>query len=211
MKDNTMHETKLGSHNSLSGYRPLKRWMYPLNLFAKCQSKRLYSQYADGVSFFDLRFAKHEGKWYGAHGAILYNITLEDVFEILGFLPNIHARVLCEDTFYKSDADELSKLVDRYKGNVNVLYVRSKKTWNAAKEYPCNKEFHDINLCWNIPIYRIGDAKSIIWKYNNAITGTAFVGCYSSTFIPMITAKILNKVVRRREWKENEVPMIDFV
>lgn len=43
---------------------------------SKCQSKTLTEQFNAGARSFDLRFAKHRGKWYAAHGVQIYNRTL---------------------------------------------------------------------------------------------------------------------------------------
>ncbi|MDR1372109.1 MAG: hypothetical protein LBJ17_03130 [Dysgonamonadaceae bacterium] len=38
-----------------------------------------------------------------------------------------------------------------------------------------------------------------------------FVACYSSKFIPRFTAKILTKIALQKKWKENDVPVVDFL
>jgi hypothetical protein len=105
----------LATHDSLTAY-PVKTWWFrPFNFLCRCQDKTLEEQYAAGARSFDLRFARYRDNWYAAHGAMIYDITLEGVILKLFFLQKCASepfffRILCEDTFYrKSDAGELLK------------------------------------------------------------------------------------------------------
>ena len=103
---------KIASHDSLSGY-PLKTWwFYPFTFTARCQTKTVRQQFNSGVRYFDLRVVKYKGEWYGAHGAMIYNVKLKDVLTqlyslSLTYKSDVYVRIIIEDTFYvKSQARE---------------------------------------------------------------------------------------------------------
>jgi hypothetical protein len=210
----------LATHDSLTAYRVKTRWLRPFNFLCRCQDKTLEEQYATGARSFDLRFAKYRGEWHAAHGAMIYGITLKEVFKKLAELPEpVYFRVLCEDTFYrKSDAGELALLVTgllkRNAGDkVIPLYIRSKRTWEMVAEFGKNKQCADYPICWDKAYTPWGMAKAVDLMYSAKTTDDKlnFIACYSSRFIPRLTARILTKIVLEKQWKKNDVPVIDFI
>jgi hypothetical protein len=214
----------IATHDSLTAY-PVKSWWFgPFNFLCKCQDKALEGQYAAGARSFDLRFAKWRGRWYAAHGAMLYDIRLRDVIRWLclrSFVDKevIYFRVLCEDTFYrKSDTKKLARAIDKLlsaypRDYVRPLYIRSKRTWETAKEYPANAGCADYNVCWDKPFTFKGMemAKSELYHLTTTDDKMNFIGCYSSKFIPRITARILTNFAKAMKWKENDCPVVDFL
>jgi hypothetical protein len=212
----------LATHDSLTAY-PVKFWLLkPFYWVCQCQNKTLEQQYAAGARSFDLRFAKFRGKWYAAHGAMLYNITLEEVMKKLAELPEpVYFRVLCEDTFYrKSDAKELAQKIHSefricadQKIDIRPLYIRSKRTWEMVAEYNINRLCADYPTCWDKTYTPWGMADAIDLMHSTQTTGDKmnFVACYSSKFIPRLTARILTKIALKKQWKGNDVPVIDFI
>jgi hypothetical protein len=212
----------LATHDSLTSYKIKNWWLKPFSRTCKCQSKTLEEQYAAGARSFDLRFAKYRGKWYAAHGAMIYDITLEEVIEKLSKLEGpVYFRALCEDTvFRKSDVKELAKEVGRLVGmydthNIHVypLYIRSKRTWELAAEYPDNAQFADYPQIWDAKYTPSGMAKAVsdLYELQTSDDKKNLIACYSSKFIPYFTAKILTKIAKKKAWKENDIPVIDFI
>jgi hypothetical protein len=212
----------LATHDSLTSYPIKSWWLKPFAWTCKCQDKTLEEQYAAGARSFDLRFAKYKGKWYAAHGAMIYNITLNEVIaKLSGLEKPVYFRALCEDTFYrKSDAKELAsevgKLV-RYYGTYNIhlspLYVRSKRTWELAAEYRDNSQCVDYPQCWESKYTPSGMAKAVsqLYELQTSDDKKNFIACYSSKFIPRLTANILTKIAIKKAWKENDIPVVDFI
>jgi hypothetical protein len=212
----------LATHDSLTGY-PVKFWLLkPFFSFARCQNKTLEEQHAAGARSFDLRFAKFRGTWYAAHGAMLYNITIPEVIGTLITLRGpVYFRVLCEDTvFRKSDVAELANIIAReadyqacYNRFLYPLYVQSKRTWKLAKEFDTNKEFADFPVCWDRYYTPSGMANAVkdLYELQTGNDKKNLIACYSSKFIPHLTAKILTKIALKKTWKENDIPIVDFL
>jgi hypothetical protein len=222
----------IATHDSLTAYPVKSWWLRPLNFLCRCQDKTLWEQYHAGARSFDLRFAKWRGLWYAAHGAMLYDVTLERlVLELVwlrqsAFEP-FYFRILCEDTFFrKSNARELledfEQLAEMYglfadsavfQVKAHPLYVRSKCTWETVKEYPANARCADYNVCWDRPFTFKGmeNAKSELYHLKTTDDRINFIGCYSSKFIPRLTAKILTPFAKAMKWKENDCPVVDFI
>lgn len=76
----------LGTHNSATGGQ-LLWWLKPLawviNPTSKCQDRTIQEQLEDGVRFFNLQVARHNGVWRFSHGMALYK---EDVFETIALM-----------------------------------------------------------------------------------------------------------------------------
>jgi hypothetical protein len=209
---------KLSSHNSLSGYKLLS-WWFALGIpFSRCQSKDLVKQYLCGVRYFDLRFAYYKGRWYGAHGLMLYNITIEAAMATLQSLSSkedpIYFRVVCEDTFYKSGTAEdlASYLSDLLIANdtLKPICVRSKKTWSVAADYSLS-EFEDINICWDKYLWQIGTAKLELGTHLHVVDHVGLFGCYSSRCIPILWAFLMRRFIRKLRWDYKNIPVMDFV
>jgi hypothetical protein len=222
----------IATHDSLTAYPVKSWWLRPFNFLCKCQDKTLEEQYHSGARSFDFRFAKWCGQWYAAHGAMIYNITLErTILELCSIrscaFEAIYFRILCEDTFYrKSDTGELLKEFERlcdkhgllsdsvlFETECRPLYVRSKRTWETVREYPDNAKCADYNVCWDKPFTFKGmeKAKSELYHLTTSNDKINFIGCYSSKFIPRIAAKILTPFAKAMTWKDNDCPVVDFI
>ena len=75
-----------GSHNSLTGYKPMKWWGRLLQPFARCQRTTVEGQIEGGARAFDLR-VRFDGKdgLVACHGLVEYKA---DVPEIVALLEN---------------------------------------------------------------------------------------------------------------------------
>ena len=209
-----------GTHDSLSGYPELYWFLKPFNIFAKCQNKTLAKQFEEGARCYDARFAKHCGKWYGAHGAMLYNITLEQAWDELIELSKkeqIYVRVICEDTFYKkSDWEELLYTVSYLEksDNLNLLYVRSKRNWENVIESDFYEEkCADHPELWDTPYTRKGIAKAVqkLYEMKTSSDKLNFIACYSSKFIPKLFARILTPIAKEITLPNNNIRIVDFI
>jgi hypothetical protein len=214
----------IATHDSLTAYPVKINFLRPFNFLCKTQDKTLKEQYDAGARSFDLRFAYYAGDWYAAHGAMIYDITIHEVFRALVWIGEpVYFRVLCEDTFYKkSDAQELASIVDDkilyYKAIgaeliLKPLYIRSKRTWELIREYDANKDCADYPALWDKTYTPSGMANAIDLMHTTQTSDDKlnFVACYSSKFIPRLTAKILTRIALKKKWKENDVPVVDFI
>jgi len=69
------------THNSATGEKPLKWWMYIIRPFWRCQTKTIKEQVECGVSLFDIRIKPYKGVWHFAHGLYLSRKTFHSAFE----------------------------------------------------------------------------------------------------------------------------------
>ena len=216
------------THDSLTAYKVKYWFLRPFNFMSKCQTKDLTEQFSAGVRSFDLRFARHRGKWYGAHGMQIYDITLETALGILAELSlkeELYFRVLHEDTFLKkSDYKKLYKSITEYLSNKNhnlkLLYVASKRTW-----YIINTDF--VNETANYDTYPMiaNDRKNLclrvarMYELETTDDKVNFIGCYESSGIPRLfglpypktAAKALTPIVLSKKWKDRDCPVVDFI
>jgi hypothetical protein len=54
-------------------------------------------------------------------------------------------------------------------------------------------------------------AKSELYHLETPDDRLNFIGCYSSKFIPRVTAWILTGFAKAVKWKENDCPVMDFI
>jgi len=220
----------IATHDSLTGY-PVKYFLLkPFNFMAKCQSKDLMQQFEAGARSFDLRFAKHRGRWYAAHGAQIFNVTFPDVMDTLVKLSMkeaIYCRLICEDTFYKkSDWNELYRIFIKYLEDewhgIKLLYVRSKKTWEGID---CEAVGETVNYD-TYPMLG-SDRKDLclrvarMYELDTTDDKVNFIGCYDAGGekrlwgfpYPKMAADALTSVALN--WvkgnKENNCVVVDFL
>lgn len=110
----------LGTHNSGTGGK-LLWWLKPLawiiNPTSKCQDKTIKEQLEDGVRFFNLQVARHNGVWRFSHGLAIYK---EDVFETLAVMKAcatkeepIYFQLYLDKCFWcKQDIEEFEFLIE---------------------------------------------------------------------------------------------------
>lgn len=213
----------LASHDSLSGYKALSWYIKPFLLFGKCQNLNINLQYNAGVRYFDLRFNRSNNIWFGAHGNLLFNITIDEVFSILRDITiehkeDIYFRVLMEDNFNKDTTLDLFKEMVLEKYNIykteymHLHLIGEKSNWNNHTYY------------MNIPFYGKNDYEYTKKDFQNKIDEMANIKeredlsvyeCYTykgipwlfGLPIPIIAAKKINKYVK----ESKNFTMIDFV
>lgn len=213
----------LASHDSLTG-SVLKTWWYkPLSFIAKCQDKPLIEQLNVGVRYFDIRLNKYKGEWYGAHGVLIYDITIDDVLNIIqkwtaSNKEAVYFRILMEDVFDKDTTLDLFKIeiydkYIQYKNEYMHLHlIGEKSNWNNHTYY------------MNIPFYGkndfTADSKGIEYKINemNSIKDREDLSvyeCYTYKGIPYLFGLPYPKLVANKINKyvkpSKNFTMIDFV
>lgn len=125
-----------GSHNSLTGYKPMKWWGRLLQPFARCQRKDVEGQIACGARAFDLR-VRFDGKGglVACHGLVEYKA---DVPAVIARLENAGYcyRVVLENVMdgRKIAADDLDRLKGMFltREHPHCLYVSDKRDWNTT-------------------------------------------------------------------------------
>lgn len=112
-----------GTHNSGTGGK-LLWWLRPfawiINPTSKCQDKTIKEQLEDGVRFFNLQVARHNGRWRFSHGMALYK---EDVFETIALMKgfataekHIYFQLYLDKCFWcKQDVEEFERLIELLK------------------------------------------------------------------------------------------------
>lgn len=88
----------IGAHNSLTAFRPrcILSWIvFPM---WKCQTLKPESLLSKGIRFFDFRFRRKNGRWFGAHGIVTIDVDpLEQIALIASHIDkNVVIRVILE-------------------------------------------------------------------------------------------------------------------
>ena len=76
-------EKLIGSHNSLSYIKPRQWWLRLFAWVGKCQKLTISEQWDYGVQYFDMRIRFRGDKIISGHGAIDYDVNVEDFIETL--------------------------------------------------------------------------------------------------------------------------------
>ena len=119
-----------GSHNSLTGYKPMKWWGYLLRPFARCQRTTVEEQIEGGARAFDLRV-----RFDGKDGLVVCHALVEykaDVPEIVALENVMGGR--------KTAADDLDRLKAMFIDgkHPHCLYVSDKRSWNTTYNIHCS-------------------------------------------------------------------------
>ena len=155
-----------GSHNSLTGYKPMKWWGRLLQPFARCQREAVEKQIEGGTRVFDIRvrFGKG-GILIPCHGWVGY---VADVPAVIDRLENAGCcyRVVLENVMggRKVASDDLDRLKGMFltREHPHCLYVSDKRDWNTTYNPHCPIRFKEQN--------RHGGTDCVIprlwlWKY----------------------------------------------
>ena len=125
-----------GSHNSLTGYKPMKWWGRLLQPFARCQRETVEGQIEGGTRVFDIRvrFGKG-GILIPCHGLVEYKACVPVVIDRLENAGCCY-RVVLENVMggQKTAADDLDRLKAMFLDgeHPHCLYVSDKRSWNTT-------------------------------------------------------------------------------
>jgi hypothetical protein len=122
------------SHDSLTGYPLRQWWLCPLVWTARTQTKTIERQLDAGVRYFDLRFRHNNGKLYAAHGVMLFDITIEDVFDKLAN-KDVWVRIILENQLLKDDItlEQFKEMIPTIPNGINVDWIGEKLDWKTGK------------------------------------------------------------------------------
>lgn len=186
----------IGSHNSISYARPKKWWMYPFRFIARCQSKSIKEQYEKyDVRLFDLRIKFNKGgNVCFAHGAMEYDVDINEVLSYLNSIGDIPVRILLE--------------------NKAGEYEEEFKQWcrEARKSYPKIKFFGGRNKYSWKEVFKFkykGPSYTDKYSSNNSKSGK-ITGTYLDDWFPFLYAFFNNKK-NIEKGTEAEYLLIDFV
>lgn len=160
----------IGSHQSLTYAKPLHWYHKPFHFIAKCQNKTYQEQYDLGVRLFDIRIKLYKGKWRVAHGSMLFNIDLEEVFRYLNEKGDCIVRLSLEYNRCPKNADSIirdfikeSKHITQTYTNIKFYGFGTKWDWNKVYSYPNEPDISVLQLVssttgnklddWNPSIY----------------------------------------------------------
>lgn len=181
----------LGSHNSWSYAKPTKWWMKFIRFTAKCQRKNIQEQYNLGARYFDLRLRGDDI----VHGAVVFNITKQQLFEDLQWLNDkgdVIVRILLDTRnaneyttgLVKQFVEDCRYLEQAYP-NIQFDCGRNLYNWNV--EYDFHHEASTDDLYASVALPKLVD-----------------------DWLPILYAKFHNKANIQRGTNK-DVLLIDFV
>lgn len=162
----------IGSHNTMSYLSVEKWWMKPLNIFAKCQNKYLYSQYIHGARCYDIRvYLKDNLYWKFCHGIINYK-SLITIYDVIGEINSFDTK------------DEIYIRLVLEKGNSEDEFA--KLCADLESKYPKIKFFGGVRKRDWKELYHFKNNPDVE-QYISSMSGKWY------WFIPWIYAKLFNK------------------
>ena len=196
-----------GTHNSGTGGK-LLWWLKPLawliNPTSKCQDKTIKEQLEDGVRFFNLQVARHNGRWRFSHGMALYK---EDVFEAIALMKSfaterkpIYFQLYLDKSWWcKQDVEEFEWLIELLKNEYCSEQFVMLDTWVEGTNYHpyhSGKRLNGSEHYWTLSWSRCA-AKNWLDKLP----------------LPKYHAKKYNKDYKancQEDWHRNAFLMLDF-
>lgn len=205
----------LGTHNSLTGYKPKHWYGWLMKPFAKCQSKTIHDQYEEGVRCFDIRvrFDKN-GKWVFAHG--IYELDINPYTDIFYELEEI-ARL--EESLHpeKDNYIYCRVIMESHRGGSSDKdKVRFAKFCELFKEFCPTVTFfggNEKNGSWFPPVYDFGNDYPIIQAVGSmANQEPRAVGArWWELFMPKAYARRNNKANTYLLSDEDGIVLFDYV
>lgn len=156
----------IGSHDTFT-YLPSTCWAFNhAKRWWKCQCNTINEQYAFGIRFFDIRVARHNGKWHFAHGLVTLKSNIDSIRGICSYMQKAFPEAIYRIVLERGDAtDEL-----RFIQETNSLYkefpnlwrvdIKREKVWMGKygnnNEYLYHKgyKFAKVNT-WEKPAYEL--------------------------------------------------------
>lgn len=196
-----------GTHNSGTGGK-LLWWLKPLawiiNPTSKCQDKTIKEQLEDGVRFFNLQVARHNGVWRFSHGMALYQ---ENVFETIALMRSfaterkpIYFQLYLDRSWWcKQNVEEFEWLIEVLKNdycNDNFVMLDTLVEGTKYHPYHSGKRLNSSEHYWTLSWSRCA-AKSWLDKLP----------------LPKYHAKKYNKGYKascQEEWHRNAFLMLDY-
>ena len=184
----------LGSHNSWSFLPPKKWWQRALAFTARCQRLNIKEQYNAGVRCFDLRLRYKDGTMYVVHNSFVY-CKLNDIEKDLDWLDSrgdVVVRVVHDvrkgSDWTKDAIHEFSQCCIWLDTFFNMKFWCGRNLYNWEVDY----EF---------------DYKPQCTEMYSSVCSPRII----DDWYPLVYAKRNNAWIRREEYKEDEILLIDFI
>lgn len=183
----------IGSHNTMT-YLPVEKWwMIPLNIFAKCQSKCLYTQHRKGVRCYDIRvYLKDNLYWKFCHGLINYK-SLITVYDVIDEINNtifddeveVYIRIVLEkgDEFAEREFAKLCSELESKYPKIKFFGGVRKRDWKEFYHFKNNPD---------------------VEQYISSMSGKWY------WFIPWLYAKLFNKK-NFNKINDSKINLFDFI
>ncbi len=119
----------IGSHNSFTYLKPIKKIYKFFSWFWKTQNKTIKEQYKIGVRYFDVRVRQDNNHWVVCHGKVDLDLkfsSLEELCIIFQNMDNCKLRLILERGDDYKFKQEIKNLINKY----SVLsFIGIKKGW----------------------------------------------------------------------------------
>ena len=188
----------IGSHNSWTYLKPKKLWMRLINFTAKCQSKDIAEQFANGARCFDLRVRfDDEYDVTLAHGLVKYKYSYRWLLNDLKWLDGC--------------AGEGEKIYVRILHEVRKSSMYTQERVRLFRNFCADIE----QICKNLVFFGgnnlVNWEQDYLFRDNVSIEdGYASMACPKLGWWPWLYAKLFNKKNLKRD-TDKQVLMIDFV
>jgi hypothetical protein len=150
---------KFGTHNSITGERPLNLLAKALRPFSQCQSKTIRGQVEADCRFFDIRLVLSNGKFLGAHGLAVFDYSFAQFLTEIQDRKEILFRVVHEDTFcddglsFEEFVTQVVETVKQFSCENQLISISRKSDWSKTITYihmrgytPIQTNIHDKKL-----------------------------------------------------------------
>ena len=165
----------IGTHNSLTGYKPVHWYHRPFAFLWRCQTKTLKEQLEKNVGYFDIRIRMDkDGKIQFCHGLVDLKVpyALDLLLRILSD-NNKKCRIIVERGW---DFNVMNYIKPEY--NISVVrQVIFKKGWRYAffvkddiKDYTYVPFYSDKGFWWNLMHMKFSTIRRYAKKHNPEIT-----------------------------------------
>lgn len=187
----------LGSHNSWSYLTPKKWWMKLIKFTGKCQDVNVRDQFdIYNVRFYDLRIRFDFVTPIVCHGAVVYDISFNELLDDLNWLNNkrekVYIRITLDTRGSNVDKEEQELLFKRLCERLSNKYVNI--------NFTCGE-----NIVTKEVLYKFNPEPSCEEKYSSVCSPKLIDDWYPRLFAKKNNKKLLSKGTDR------EVLLIDFV
>lgn len=174
---------------------PRKWWQKALAFTARCQRKDIQEQYELGVRCFDLRLRLIDGEWHIVHNSFDYGL-LDGIMYDLSWLHrqgDVIIRILHD---VRMERDYTKDAVKKFKSFCDLILdiYPDIKWWCGRNLYNWEEDF-------------VFDYKPQCTEMYSSVCSPRII----DDWFPLIYAKRNNAWIRREEYKENEILLIDFI
>lgn len=151
-------------------YLPVKHWWMRLfGWMARCQSKDIHAQHAEGVRLMDLRIGFKDSEPHFRHGLIRYEGNVSDTLKEINRMGDVTVRIVLEERSDKHDrlfAYYVKRWRERFGQTQWVCGVR-KHGWRSLCGLP-QIESEMLQWCSSMQGNKVNDLFPWLWAKRNA-------------------------------------------